>query len=404
VGGRRPRLPQRFSGFRKIFMRIAICIPAETKISNERSEPVFRNLFLILLTAALLGFLAGCTEEPAVSNNDSPTISESFGGFDTSDEAPAFGDPALADELTDDADYNDKLLNDPRLDSIIDDSLSGAYALRIIWGSLQLDTSINQVTDWAGSLSVSRGAIIVRRLIAFEPWQDSILTRTARNLVEWASQTSIHHDGIFVNIYIPPVDTEITTINITPTITFSTGPLEVTFNLEELASLDTIFYLDDSINAVSFRAFKIYPMACPRGFLEGRWGKDSTGTGIFYGRWMSANGFLAGYLRGIWGVTMDDHSARVFYGKYIDVNGHFLGLLRGEYHPNPDSRAVDNALAHAGGKFYGGFYDANGAVRGVLRGRYKMPREDTEGAMGYFAGRWKTLCARFAGEDDGFEE
>lgn len=353
-----------------------------------------RNLLIALLTLGLLGLIAGCGQEStSSSDDDSQAIVDEFGGFTPTDEAPAFGDAKITSEMGDDETFEDEVLLSPAVDSVINDSETGAYALRIIWGSLRYDSTITEITDWSGSLSVTRGVEIIRRVIRFEPYQDYILPRTERNLIEWVSLTSVHHDGIFVNIYVPPPDPAAVYAADEPvTVTFDTEPLSVTFDILDLAALDTIFYLDDSVNAVAFRAFKIVPMACPRGFLEGRWGKDSAGQGVFFGRWISIDGALVGHLKGRWGNDLDGSGNNVFVGKYIDLTGKFKGLLKGRYVPYPGRHGSGNAFTDAGGIFYGHFYGAGGDLKGVLRGRYRMPREDSQNDFGFFAGRWRTYC------------
>ncbi|UCD16793.1 MAG: hypothetical protein JSV44_10085 [Candidatus Zixiibacteriota bacterium] len=368
---------------------------------------MYRNLLMLLLTLVLAGFLVGCSSETSTSVDDRESIADSFGGLEPTDEAPAFGDPVIASEMVEDENFDDPLLTSPDVESLINDANVSAYALRIIWGSLEYDPSVTTVTDWTGSLKVSDGAIVVRKLIRFEPTQDYILPRTDRKLVEWVSATTVHHDGIFVYVYIPPVVNIDPTVAIQPmTITFDTEPFEITFSVSDLAALDTIHYLDDSVNAVAFRAFKIEPMACPSGFLEGRWGRNSEGQGVFFGRWMAANGFLLGHLRGFWGPEeVNGVTMNVFYGKYIDISGTFKGLIKGIYAPYPGTHADANSFCRcSGGWFLGHFYDAQGTVQGILKGHYMMPRRDAVGAMGYFAGRWKTYCPKYADVDDGLAE
>nr|MBN2277848.1 hypothetical protein [candidate division Zixibacteria bacterium] len=366
---------------------------------------MIRNLLITLIAISLLTMMVGCGEERNLSSgDDTQDIADEFGGFTATDEAAAFGDPALAAEMTDDEDFADEILLSPAVDSIVSDEEVGAYVLRLTWGSLNYDSTVNQLTDWTGSLTISRGAVIIRKIIRFEPGQDYILPRTEPTLIEWVSQTSTHYDGILVNIYIPPVDTSDTINADTPiTVSFETEPFSVTYNITDLASLDTVYYLDDNINAVAVRGHKLEPMGCPRGFLEGRWGHDSTGTAIFYGRWLAANGYLAGHVKGYWGVDADSEWVNVFYGKYIDVFGHFEGLIKGVYIPNP-GQGNGPSKDRFGGKFYGHIYDANGSAIGDLRGHYGLPRENSDTGMGFFAGRWKTYCNSAVAVDDGFDE
>jgi hypothetical protein len=163
--------------------------------------------------------------------------------------------------------------------------------------------------------------------------------------------------------------------------------------------MDTIIDLDDG-NAVAIQAHKLEPNACPRGFLGGKWGRDIDGNRIFFGRWMTANGALAGHLQGTWGIEEDGIIRNIFYGKYIDINGNFEGVLKGVY----GAGFGPNALAMNGrvGFFRGYFYDANGNILGVLGGKYGRAPEP---GYGLFYGRWKTICPGFGvnTEPDGLE-
>ncbi|MEW5923011.1 MAG: hypothetical protein AB1746_03400 [Candidatus Zixiibacteriota bacterium] len=370
---------------------------------------MLRNLLLTALILGLLGFLAGCSEDTASpSDDDLLTAAEEFGGYIPTDESAAFGDPVLLDEMDADKIYNDEFAAIPAVDSIIDESVEGAYALRILWGSLRYDSTITEITDWSGSLTISRGAEIVRRTIKFEDGQDYILDRTDRTKIEWVSLTSVHFDGIFVNIYIPPVETDDSAMIAEEpvTVTFETEPFTVSFSIDEIAALDTIYYLEDSINAVSFRGFKVEPMGCPNGFLDGHWGTDTTGQGVFSGRWIASNGMLAGFLQGEWG--QDSAGANYFVGKYIDVNGRFEGLLKGTYRWLPfgamNGLQDGQTKRHGGGRFFGHFYNAELTPIGVLKGRFGMPKYDTDCDKGYFFGRWKKFCSSAAAINDGMDE
>jgi hypothetical protein len=350
-----------------------------------------RHLIIAILSLGLLALIAGCSQKTSDSQNDQSEIADEFGGYTPTDEQPAFGDQVLAAEMEGDEEYNDQVLSSPTVDSIINDSEEeGAYALRIVWGSLEFDSTVTEVTDWSGSLTISRGAEIVRRLIRFERGQDYILPREDRKVIEWVSVTTVHYDGIFVNLYVPPVDPNDTNVTADEpvTVTFATGPFTVSFNIEELMTLDTVFVLEDGVNAVAFRGFKVFPGICPKGFLGGRWGKDSTGQGIFFGRWISRNGALIGHLRGHWGTDRDGNPDNVFYGKWIDINGKFEGFLKGHYYARPCPNVVRDRF----GQFKGFFYDANRNVKGALNGHYMRSRTDEENSLGFFLGRWKTFC------------
>jgi hypothetical protein len=328
----------------------------------------------------------GCGDE-GTSSNTSDDISEDFGGFTTADESPYFGDADLAAKLSEDSAYDDSLLNDPEVDSAVSDTSGGIYAFRVVWGKLSYDSSVTVLTDWSGSLEISHGFEILRRIINFEPFQDYIHPRTDPRIIEWTSKTSTYHDGIFANFYIPASDSDSAVV-----ITLNAGPFSAAFSLSDLDYLDTVYYLPDS-NAVAIHAFKFEWHDCPKGFLAGHWGIDSSGQGIFYGLWTTYNGLILGHLKGIWGVKDSSGNLQnLFYGKYIDLSGNFQGLLKGNYYPHPNVYASDMARKRAGGWFDGDFYDANGVASGELRGRYKS-RPWNESGTGFFHGWWKSNCS-----------
>ncbi|MBU8934403.1 MAG: hypothetical protein KOO62_10400, partial [candidate division Zixibacteria bacterium] len=278
-----------------------------------------------------------------------------------------------------------------------------------VWGRLCYDSTVTEVTDWTGSLTISRGAEIIRRVIRFEPGQDFILERTDIKLIEWQSLTTVHNDGIAVDLFVPrPNPTFDTTLipevnsfddttwvtvvdtvypELEPvTLTFETGPYSRVFSMEELITLDTIILLDDS-NVVAFHAFKLDHRPCPRGFLAGKWGFNEEGEGVFRGIWMTKRGRIDGYLRGTFGENSD--GLKVFFGKWISSSGEFEGFLKGLYGPHPNYHANGHAFGKGRGWFSGKIFNANRIEIGVLKGRFGSSPEDSNG---FFQGRWKLRC------------
>jgi len=366
-----------------------------------------RKLFLPLLALALLFWVAGCSDNPSQTDTatETPNLEEDFGGYTATDDEPGFSDPDLLAAENGEEDFDDAMLGAPEVDSVIADVEAGMFHFRAIWGQLCYDSTVVEETDWSGSLSITRGAEIIRKVIRFEPGQDYIKPRTDRTLIEWVSITTVHNDGIGVDIFIPGVepvfdtsyvvdtlfDTTLvidTTMPEPVTVTFETGPYSRTFTLNELASLDTIVYLEDS-SAVSLHAIQYYRNWCARGFLAGSWGFDSTGMGVFEGIWMSHRGYVTGWLKGNFGVN--DDGKRVFFGKWIDHDGQFEGLLRGTYRPIGVSYGNGSfeSLRKGGGAFVGKIYNAEKTEIGILKGRYhSMPSWKNS----YFHGRWKLHC------------
>lgn len=368
-----------------------------------------RTLSLPILMTALALLVFGCSDKSTDTGvNDPVNLNDEFGGYTATSEAPGFNDPALLAEAGDEETYNDPILGSPSVDSIISDPNAGFFHFRAVWGQLRYDSTVTDPTDWTGSLTITRGVEVIRRVIAFERGQDYILERTDRELIEWVSQTTVHHDGIAVDIFVPrpqpTIDTTeipvvdtlgdttwqavIDTIPAEPVeVTLATGPYTRTFTLGDLVALDTIVYLEDS-NAVAFHAFKLDRIPCARGFLAGFWGVNEEGENAFRGMWMSRHGFIEGWLRGTYG--QNEEGRNVFVGKWIDDDGNFEGFLRGIWQPHPNEHAHGNAFRHAGGWFAGKIFNADREEIGLLRGKYASAMRPEKPS--YFQGLWRLHC------------
>ena len=371
-------------------------------------EDLMKRNIVYSLCILLVVALAGCSDNPT-ENSQLPNelnLDSEFGGYTASDESFAFDDAVLMTESANDADYGDPLMGNPIMDSLMNHPRAGHFQIRIIWGQLRLDTSHTAVTDWTGSLSITNGGEVIRRLIHWDLNQDFILPRTDRKLIEWISKTSIHNDGIVVDFLLPPVppifDSTITqvvdslgdTLDVIVVdttfpepepieVTFATGPYTRTFSLEELNKLDTIVTLDDS-NAVAFHALRIDRRECPAGFFNGFWGYNDEGHGVFRGMWISEEGFITGFVKGHFGKN--ENGENVLFGKYINRNGRFQGFLKGTYESNPDDMSDSTRVT---GMFSARIYNNQRMEIGALEGKYRAAEN---WAGGFMEGRWKFHC------------
>lgn len=360
-------------------------------------------------------FVTNCSDNPADSENQSSVTD--FGGLTATDEAPGFGDPVFASmtaELSGEQVSDPILVNDSGAAAMDRDPAIGRFALRVIWGKPRLDTTVTSATDWSGSISVNRGGVVVRRKIQFEEGQDELLPRDDRKIINWVSQTTIHHDGLLVEVFNPrrpdsiTIDTTFapdsvggavvsidTTLFKSPLeLTFDTGPLTISFSAEQLSALDTVIHVTDS-SVVIFQSTRIDNGLCPRGYLAGGWGVNESGQHIFRGLWMSNHGEVNGFVRGNWGVN--ENGRQIFVGKWISENGRFEGFVRGSWAQFPDFSAADSAFAHAEGGFRGGIFNANRLPIGMLRGLFWSSDRaessgDTDGLLGHFTGKWALAC------------
>ncbi|MGH8014763.1 MAG: hypothetical protein ACREBV_01070 [Candidatus Zixiibacteriota bacterium] len=386
-----------------------------------------RRLFFTLSLLSMVLLTIGCSKTPVETTTvvEEPNLTDEFGGYQPYDETPGFdNDELLTAASESEVEYDDPYLAGSGLDSILKDPNAGHYHLRLIWGRLRYDSTSTTPTDWTGSLSITRGVEILRRTIRFEPNQDYIQPRKDRRLIEWVSQTTVHNDGIAVDIFVPPVkpliDTsrlvqvdsmgnEVVIIVVDTTwpvvepvkVEFKTSPYSRTFDLRELAALDTIVYLEDSI-AVCFQAIKLDRFPCPRGFLAGGWGFNEEGQGVFRGVWMDRFGRVDGFLKGHFGTT--EEGKMVFFGKWITRFGRFSGFIRGHW---GFAYSISNDPASTRfpmGYFRGQIYTSDGKVIGALAGKFYGANALSNVAMGYFQGRWKLYCTLEVNSegDDGF--
>jgi hypothetical protein len=348
----------------------------------------------------------GCSSDKVSSNTTDQTqlnLTDEFGGYKATDEAPAFGDADIM-ALGEDEEANDPLSQSPEVNAIRNLTDVDVYSVEFLWGKLEFDSTETAITDWSGKISVDRGAIIAVRLIKFEGTDHIVRPRESREVLDFVSHTRPAYDGILVYVY----DPEPTTYDTENTLTFETAPYTRTLKMSELADLQEI--VDVGNNQVSITAVKLDKLDCGEGFLEGRWirqGRDGK-RGNFFGRWIASDGRSAGFIRGHFGTRAD---APVFFGKWISLSGQFRGLLKGTWGYGNDATPDATNL----GWFDGIYADAAGNEKGKLSGNWmaRMPvtgppddqfepgdfgqndRNGRHAGRGYgsFSGQWKADCA-----------
>ncbi len=384
---------------------------------------MIKKLFPAFLSVVLLLWAAGCSENPVEPDalSGALNLEDEFGGYTSQLESEGFGDDELVQEADADEEYNDAMLLTPGVDTLVGDPDVGYYHFRAVWGQMCYDSTVIDPTDWSGSLTISRGAEIIRKVIRFERGQDLVLERYDRRIIEWNSITMVHNDGISVDLFVPPVRPEFDTLlvpdvdtlgdtswaevidttypdPIPVTVTFETGPYSRTFTMDELMKLDTIVYMDDS-SAVAFHALKLNRIPCPKGFLAGVWGVDPNGGQVFRGMWMNHRGNITGYLQGHYGVNNDGR--RVLFGKWISMSGEFEGFIKGTYGYHPADHANGNAFKKGPGWLKATIYAGNREEIGILNGKFQSARGKNHG---FFQGRWKLRCNDLGAEVSDSEE
>jgi hypothetical protein len=303
------------------------------------------------------------------SGNDSQDVSSAIekpnGGFDTSDEAPAFDADAefAAAEIEVDATATDALAGAPSTVDLDRASAANGFKALVLWGKMPADRAAQEARDWSGSLKISRGGLIVRRTIAFEDATDHLMPRTALDTVSFQSVTKPFVDGLALTALDPmPSATTALTLTYTP----ANGTTAYTLDLAQLQSGPIVVDAGDGYKMVAIGHHR-QVAACDRGFMRGRWHALSPHLGQFLGVVTSQDGDRVGHVRGVFGQRRNGDS--VMFGKFIDHDGHFRGLLvgsfeHGEYHARWIDRQGDHGAAH------GAYFEGAAAAAGGFLGRW----------------------------------
>jgi hypothetical protein len=315
-------------------------------------------LLLALPTAACLG-----------RGNDSQEVSSAIeqpnGGFDTADEAPAFGDETelAAASIEADTTANDTLASDPATIALDQASAGSGFKVIVMWGKMPADRTALAIHDWTGSFKISRGGLVVRRTIAFEDTTDHLLPRTSLDTVSFQSLTRPFMDGLSLTVLDPtPSATEALTLTYTP----ANGTTSYTLDLSQLTNGPIVVDAGGGDKMIAI-GHPRQVAACDNGFMRGRWHALSPHLGRFLGIVTNEDGDRVGHVRGVYGQRRDGES--VVFGKFIDTEGHFRGLLggtfeNGEYRARWIDRQGDHGAAH------GVYFEGATASSGGFLGRW----------------------------------
>ncbi|MFH1277570.1 MAG: hypothetical protein ABIK65_04250 [Candidatus Eisenbacteria bacterium] len=352
---------------------------------------------LALATVSLVMFLFGCGENSPTDSGSIPDGEENvdlnaeFGGYEATDEAAAFGMGDLEKMAEDGVEAHDQVAEESEVVALGAAPATNVYVLRLAWGMLEGDSSVTVETDWSGSISVDRGAVIVERVIRFEPGDYVVRPRTDRTVVDLVSKTAPHWDGLLITLLDPAEDSLAQVENV---LRISLGGFETSYTTVQLAELEEIIDVDLTGNQFSVNAFLVDEFPCGRGFLSGEWRHTNVEGGDFRGRWSSYDGENRGFVRGQWGLN--EEGRKVFFGKYIFADGAFGGLLRGHWGFG-ESR---------GSGFFRGAWHGENEIRGLLHGVWRhewrgpdsgpnngnRPGETLDRGRGFFHGRWFRAC------------
>jgi len=364
------------------------------------------NLGLLVFSVIMLGglgLLAGCGEDNATGSGDVYTpesqtvdLEDSFGGFLAVDEAPAFGEPALAASLDEEEVLEDGYAGLSRRErerarEMEEHPRCAMYSLTILWGNLASpeDEVIPLPPDgeilWNGSLSIREGAIRLLSVIDFERGEDLILERTGRDSLAWVSITRDFMDGLRVLVIVPPDSTG----TVPPReLTLALNDFRRVLSTDEMSDFGEVIPIDETTR-ISLRSFLVDPRGRVHGSCHGLWGwAEGDSLGHFEGAWVRYDGIGVGFMRGHYGINEDGE--QVFFGKFISPQGRFGGFVRGGWAvvepgdptggPGPHEDSVPVEI----GRFSGEWVDAHGAAIGEVKGHWSRRVE----GKGIFNGSW----------------
>lgn len=333
-----------------------------------------------IATLALSLALPACVAGEVDTDEEVAAIAEALerenGGFDMTDEAPAFGEPGIMDDATlPQEDIVNPYLEDLEVQQLQQAPDAVVFQTVVLWGQFPGDFQMEQARNWSGVLHVNRGAMLVRTTLAFEGPTDNLLPRPDPQTVAFSSATRPHHDGLRLTIIDPePLSPE---------------PLQLTYATSDgpVVSLPMVALVDGPIHhVVDGLDNRVVAMAvpqpldlCAQGMLGGHWRELAPGRGKFRGPVVDPLGEPIGHVRGIYGVRSDGD--QVFFGKYINRDGHFMGIFAGRY---------------ADERFEGRWLQRAGDV-GVMGGQFRDAIPGPESG-GHFLGHWaETSCSGPAG-------
>ena len=319
----------------------------------------------------LLLFTACATN--AQQDQTAADLEQVNGGYTMTDEAPMFGAQTEFDAaaIEPDTQVTDAMASDPTIATMDNSTTADGRDVLIVWGRSPGDPLAQQGRDWSGSITASRGGLIVRRTIAFENG-DHLLPRTAIDAVGFQSYTKPFADGLALRV-LDPDPAAATPLSLTYTSSVDTS-ITYSFDLAQLAAGPVVIDAGDGFKIVAVAQHKHDTDGCVGGFMRGRFHALTARFGVYHGIVTNRLGAPVGHVRGLYGLKKD--GTPVMFGKFIDAQGAFVGVLAGTY-GNGDFAAKWKILGD----------DDHGRIRGKY---FESPNADG----GMFVARWaQTQCS-----------
>jgi hypothetical protein len=343
---------------------------------------MMNKLPYLFFATSLVGMAACATDNG--SSTDTPTtvtsdLAQANGGFTTADEAPEFGleaDFTAAAIEPDGGDANDSMAVDPSVTGLSSLPSLQVRDVIVMWGHIPAGSG-GVERDWSGSLTLSRGAMVVRRTVAFELNDHLDLPRTSPLAVSFTSHTKPASDGLSLRVFDDGASTAPLTLTYQSSVDAS-----VSYQIDLLALDAGPIVIDagngDKVVAIDLKEATV----CDAGFMRGRFRSLLPHLGVYLGYVTGPDGSIIGHVRGIYG--QDKAGDDLIFGKFIDLEGHFVGLIAGTYDATGEFHAkwLDKAGEH--GFIHGHYFDSP-----VVNG-------------GFFVARWaQTSCSPDAGSGGG---
>ncbi len=336
-----------------------------------------RARYAAFLSSALACAAVGCTGNVPADDGEVAAISAALeqqnGGLTMTDEAPAFNDAAsfaAADLPEPEQAFSDAMEASAPVKADLGTPGMSVVRVAMLWGQIPANPENQKVVDWSGTISINRGALLVRRVIRFEDKTDKLLPRTDKQSVSFTSMTRPANDGLRLDI-IDPTPAKEASEPLTLSYENKSGKV-FTVAVAALEDGPKTKVIDDAGDRVVAMAAPKIAIDCEHGTLGGKWHalKDGPkGVGKMIGVVRNDDGDPIGHIKGIYGHKKNGEE--VFFGKYIDLAGHFKGIYGGHYD---------------GGRFEGHWLVKDGD-HGGLGGEYI---EDVPGPAvgGHYLGRW----------------
>ncbi len=326
------------------------------------------NTSALLLGALAAALAVGCgaVNDERDESPEAGEIAEALeldnGGIEASDEAPMFAQADIfADAIDPEAPVVDELEATPTVVELKQKPDAAKIEVALMWGQLPGSLTNKTPYNWSGKISVSRGALLVRRTIRFEDPGDQLLPRKDPREVAFTGVTLPHHDGLRLTVLDPDP--------------LAPDPLVLTYEnkagivysapIGELMGSPESVPVDDAGNRFVGVAMATPVDVCQFGMLGGKWHRVAPGRGHLIGLVTNPVGDPIGHAKGIWGERKSGE--QVFFGKYIDSQGHFRGIFAGKYGEGHYQGKWLHAAGEAGA-LGGHYFDAPGKPGGKFMG------------------------------------